>query len=336
MEWDKGFTSVYYVALVDPHTWMDKDRMEILTEGGSIKKTCTDLRESASLTFYDYPYSKEMWMRIWMDAYQGNETSHIPLFTGLAVAPRRDIDGRQSTSKVELYSVLKPAQDVLLPRGWYVPKGANTGRTIIKLLKNTPAPVVVDDGIPKLYSHIIAEDGESALSMTDKLLDAVGWRMKIEGDGRIHICDYTDKSSLRMDTMHYDIIENELDVEYDYYECPNILRVISEEDSYVARDDDPESIFSTVSRGREIWAEESSVEENTGESLPHYAQRKLKEMQQVGYIVNYKRRFVPNIYTSDIVTLRYPEQKIDGDFIITSQDMDLSFGCAVSEEVQKI
>lgn len=337
MQWDQSLTAMYYACVVDPKSWMDTERLEIPSDGGStVKKTYSDLREAANIKFDDFGYDKEIWIRVWLDAFQGNEASHQAIFTGLACAPKTDIDGYMKSVTTECYSVLKPAQDVLLPRGWYAPEKADAGVLIKRLLRYTPAPVIVDEGIPQLTSNIIAEEGENALSMVDNILSAVGWRLKIEGNGQIHVSPLANKSLTTMDSTFNDIVEQKLDVTYDYYECPNVLRVSTDTETYEARDDDPNSICSTVSRGREIWAEESNCDLSTGESLAYYAKRRLSELQQTGYIVNYSRRFIPDIYPTDIVTLHYPAQGIDGQFIITSQNLDIVNGCTVSEEVQRI
>lgn len=337
MDWDSGYTSIYYVTRIDPVTWGDVERIEISSEGSnSIKKSLSDLRESATLQFKDYSESDEIWIRIWMDTYQNGGASHDALFTGLACAPSRSIKGNYSTSGIECYSVLKPAQDVLLDRGWYAPEGADPTDIIYSLLENTPAPVSITDGMPKLVSHLIAEDGENALSMTDKLLDSVGWRMYITGYGKIEIGPYVTAPLIKLDAVENDIVEQSLSVTYDYYDCPNVFRAVAGDDYYIARDDDPLSKCSTVSRGREIWAEETNCGLNDGETLVNYAERRLKELQQKGYVVEYKRRFVPGVYPASVVSMHYPAQGIDGNFFITSQDLDLQFGCPVSEEVQKL
>ena len=337
MDWDKGFTAIYYANVVDPMTWMDKERIEISKDGSNtVKRTLSDLREAASLEFVDNQRKEETWIRIWLDAYQGDESSHVALFTGLACSPTTNIDGRLFTDKVDCYSVLKPAQDVLLERGWYAPMKTDTAAIIRSLMSNTPAPIDIADGIPQLSSNIIAEDGENALSMTDAIVTAVGWRLMVTGYGRIQVKPLAESSSITIGSTMYDIIERKLEVSYDYYECPNVFRAVSDNEHYVARDDDPNSIFSTVSRGREIWAEETNCDLYEGESIEFYAKRRLLELQQVGHNVDYNRRFVPGIAPSDIVTLSYPEQGVDGQYIVVSQDLDLINGCSVSEEVQKI
>lgn len=333
MNWNKGNTSTVYVRTVDPVTWRDGEMIKI--KGGSVGRSTGDLAESASIDCVRYDQTAERWVRIWMDVFQGGDSAHVALFTGLATSPDRDINGRLSTNTVECYSVLKPAKDVLLPRGWYAPAGSDGAALVKKLLDVTPAPKTVADASPTLISAYVAEDGESNLTMARKILDAINWRLRISGDGTISIEPKPKTPAAAFDCAEYDTIEPELSVGYDWFSCPNVFRAVQGDVSAVARDEDPDSIFSTVSRGREIWAEDTNVKLNGAESLAGYARRRLKELQQVSYVVTYDRRYHPDVLVGDLVRLHYPEQDIDGLFCVTSQSIDLAAGGRTSEEVER-
>ena len=137
-------------------------------------------------------------------------------------------------------------------------------------------------------------------------------------------------------SLDNDVIELSLNVSYDWYSCPNVYRAVSGDTVAVARDDDPDSKFSTVNRGREIWVEDTDCYLNEEETIADYAKRRLKEEQQVSYTMSYKRRFDPDVTVGDIATINYPEQDIFGNFLITSQDIELNYGAKTSEEVIKV
>ena len=159
MDWIKGFSASYYASEVDPRTWKDADRFEIT--GGSVSRTDDGLRNSADIECVRYDKNREIYVRIWLDAKQDSNGAHEALFTGLACAPDRDINGNLSTNRVQCYSVLQPCEDILLPRGWYAPAGTNAEIILRDLLSVTPAPVEVDGETPSLLSHIVAEEGEN-------------------------------------------------------------------------------------------------------------------------------------------------------------------------------
>lgn len=334
MDWSKGYSASYHATVVDRDSWRDVGKINLLD--GSITHTDSGLRESANLTFIGYSNVGEPLIRIWLDAKQGNDSSHIPLFTGYAISPNRNIDGRLVSTPVQCYSVLKPAQDVLLPRGWYVPKEMNGAEAIKELLRVTKAPVKIGDNSPKLQQAIIAENNESNLTMIEKILDAINWRIRILGDGKIEIVPYAEDIVDSFDSQDNDILEQSLSISYDWYAVPNVFRAVVDDISAVARDDDPNSPFSTVNRGREVWYEETNCYLNDGESASAYASRRLGELQRVSTIIQYDRRFKPDILLSDLVRINYPSVGITGRFFITSQTITLGPNAKTSEEVMQI
>ena len=110
MNWKNGFSASYYAYFLDPASWRETGRLEIT--GGTIKRTDESLRDSADISCVSYEQGKERYIRIYLDARQHGGAAHIPLFTGLATSPSRDIDGFFETNALECYSVLKAADDV--------------------------------------------------------------------------------------------------------------------------------------------------------------------------------------------------------------------------------
>jgi len=332
MNWNKGFSAEYYASVVDPATWRDIERFEIID--GDINRKSSDLMESASISVMNYNRG-EIWVRIWLDVRQAGASERVALFTGLTSCPKDDIDGYRISNKVDLYSVLKVADDVLLERGWYCPAGFNVGHMVQRLLSVTPAPCVIDGETPALQNAIIAESGESNLSMAWKLIKAVNWRIRIDGDGTIHVCPQATEVSARYDALDNDAIEPKMSREYDWYSCPNVFRAVVDEVSAVARDDSPDSPLSTVNRGREIWMEDTSCDLAEGESIADYAVRRLKEEQRIVTSISYDRRYNPDIRPSDLVNMNYPEQKIVGTYRVESHSVELTHGARTSEEAVK-
>lgn len=331
MDWNKGFSARYYASEVDPATWKDLERYEV--HDGSISYTNEGLRSAADFECTEYDRDRETWVRIWLDARQEGESAHIALFTGLASAPDREIDGQKETLKMQCCSVLQPCADVLLPRGWYAPQGTRASEIMIDLLQTSPAPVEIEGTTPKLTEPIVAEEGESRLTMIDKILTAIGWRMSITGDGTILIREMPRDAVAIFDPIVNDAIETQLTESYDWQNAPNVVRASTSERSVILKDEDEDSILSVPRRGREIWMEETDCNLNDGESLEGYASRRLKEEQNINRSISYTRRFDPNVRVTDLVDLRYPEQDIDGNFRIVSQNISLGYGAPVSEEV---
>lgn len=327
MDWSKGIEARYYANTVDSESWRDLDRFEIT--GGSISRQLGYLLESADIECVKYNQG-EKWIRVWMDARQDGSSEHIPLFTGLATSPNRDYNGTYETNTLECYSVLKPCQDILLPRGWFVDKGAGE-YALRDLLSVTPAPVTIAENCPTLIDPIIAEQGESNLTMINKILLAMDWRIKINGRGEITVCPQASEPSAVFGTDN-DIIEPVFSVSYDWYKCPNVFRAISGDDSAIAIDDG-DGMLSVASRGREIWAEDSSAQLSDSETLYQYALRRLKDSQRVAESLSYDRRYDPNIGVADMIEIKYPH--IEGKYYVTSQKIEIGYGAKTTEEVVK-
>ncbi len=334
-----GYSSKYYISFVDVQSWTDMGRVEIT--GGSINREETDLMQSADIDCVNYSETSERLIRVWLDISQYGENGHIPLFTGWASSPGRNINGTYVTNTLQCYSILKPAQDILLPPGWYAPVSTSSEQLIRNLLRPTNAPVDFDSPPPNLQNALIAEENENNLSMAELIADTVGYRIKIEGDGHIYLNKIPDKvddiiPADRFDSRQKDILEPSLTESYDWYNCPNVLRAVADNVSSIARDDNPNSIFSTVSRGREIWAQETNCDLNEDESINEYAARRLKELQKVYRTISYDRRFIPDVYPGDYIELFYPAQSINGLFLVSSQTITLGYNARTSEEVVQI
>ncbi len=318
--------------MVDPVTWADRDTLDILS--GSINRTNSGLRESADINCIDYPHGSDKWIRIWMDAEQNGSHEHVALFTGLTSAPERNIDGTIEEIGLQCYSTLKPAQDVYLPRGWYAAKGFIGAEVIHDLLATGPAPVTYEENSPRLSQHIIAEDGETRLSMAYKVLEAINWRIRIEGTGEIHIGPQAVMPAATYSALSNDQIEPKVNVKNDWFDCPNVFRAVTDSGTATAADEDPDSALSTISRGREIWKEETSVKLNDGESLLAYARRKLRELQTTSTEISYSKSYDPKVCVTDFIRLNYPAQKLSGVFVVESQKVSLDHCGTTSEEVR--
>lgn len=329
MEFSNGYTATFYAAVVDPGTWQDIDRLEIVS--GSISRNENDIRQSADLTLRDYDGRLDRWIRIYMDAQQGETIVHVPLFTGLATSPEQSFAAGVTATRLQCYSVLKAAADIFLQRGFYISRNTTGTNAIKRLLASVPR-VDIDGTSEPLTEEIIAEGNESGLTMTDKILKAIGWQLNISGDGTVNIRQKPTEPAAILSPQN-DVVGTSFTKGRDWFSCPNVFRATSGDLTAVARDDDPNSDLSTASRGREVWAEEDSVTLKDGESIAQYARRRLKELQERTETVNYTRRFLPEINVGDIVRLNYDDLK--GDYRVTSQNITLGAAASTQEDAKR-
>lgn len=334
MDWNRGYTSAFYAKEVDPVTW--RDVAEIPIKGGTVKRTISGLRQSASLNLRSELGGIEKWVRIYMDVEQDGDYAHEAIFTGLAASPKRKVYASWAARSPDCYSVLKPADDILLPRGWFALAGQDGGEVIRQLLSFTPAPVEVAENAPTLSSTIIAEDSETRLTMVDKVLEAMGWYIDITGDGIIHVMPPSADPVATMDPTTYDVITVPIDITEDLYSAPNVYRAVSGDMVGIARDDREDSLLSVANRGREVWATESGVTLAAGETIGEYAQRQLRKAQRVRKQAAYDRRYIPQVRPGTVINLHYPAQGLDGLFFVTSQSIKLGFSAQTAENVEEL
>lgn len=330
MDYTRGYTAQFYATEVDPVSWADIDRIELIS--GSISRTNTDLRQTAQVTVRDFDPDRERWIRIYMDARQSADVTHIPLFTGLASSPQDNIEGVIVTRPLECYSVLEPLKDIKLERGWYLPAGTNGADAIRRLMQATPAPLRIAESTDYLKDFIIAENNESDLTMIDKILTAMGWTLLIEGDGTVVIGPKAEEVTATFSAVATDIIEKMVTVKHDWFSCPNVFRASSGDLTAVARDDDPDSPLSTVRRGREIIQQEDSVTLGSNEGIAQYTERRLQEEQKRIEEAQYNRRYWPAVNVGSLIKLNYSQ--IKGLYTVKEQNISLTYAAQTSETVE--
>lgn len=326
MDWSKGYSATYYAARVDPVTWQDVERFEIT--GGTVKRGSDALRESADIKCVGHQIEVEQWVRVYMDTRQNGDAGHTAIFTGVASTPDLTRDKSRPETDLACYSVLKPVDDILLPRGWYASAGRQGGEVLKELLSATPAPVVIAESSPRLTESIIAEDGETRLTMVDRVLEAIDWRIRIDGDGTVEVVPKPLAPVVAFDPIENDVIEPGVEITADWYACPNVFMAVADDLTGVARDES-DGPLSVKGRGREIWAYEGSADLASNESIGQYAMRKLKELQQVAKEVSYSRRYFPNVVPTDAVRMHYAD--VEGVFTIESQSIELSYNGRTAE-----
>lgn len=332
MDWNHGFSSRIYAWVVDPITWRDTEQIDILS--GEISRTMDELMQSATVQVKRD--LGERWIRIYLEAKQeSGSASRIALFTGLTSCPERKLDGAHVSYAVECYSVLKLAADILLPRGYYAPLGLNAARLAAELLKIGAIPISIEEEAkaPSLSNAIVADDGETNLSMARRIVAAIGWEIGISGDGSVIIRASKNGKVASFDAVGNDVVGLSVKDKKDWFDCPNVFRAVSGDTVAIARDDS-EGLLSIKSRGREIWTEEDDCDLIGGESLAEYASRRLKEEQSPARSLSYTRRFNPNVFPGDVVRIHYPGHGIDGLFTVIEQKITLGGGCQTEEEVE--
>ena len=238
VDFSRGISATYYATRVNPQTWSDAGEISIIS-GEVTKNASSSIVVSADISVNE-EMGAEDWIRVYMIAEQNGSKERVPIFTGIVSSPSRDINGNTETRKLDCYSVLKVASDILLPLGWFAPARTSGGELIRILLSDLPCPVELDDGSPNIISSFVAGNNDSKLTVAQEIAEAINWQIKVNGDGSVRICPKPLTIAGTFDNIENDIIEMDVTDSRDIFSVPNVLRVTLQGSAATARDDDPD------------------------------------------------------------------------------------------------
>lgn len=334
MDWSQAYTVEWRLVNVDKGTWADGHEVGTV-KSVSIERDCTEdvpLLESASIEV-EIPMGQEWedgWYRFEGLFSQGAERERIAMGTFLVEAASDHVDFGTQSSTMDGWSVLKPAADVYMALGDYVPKGTDGASYAASLLRScAPAPVEVSGGFT-LDDHIVYSKDSSVLKVVWELLDAGGYCIRISGDGIARISPkpkgggFSDTESL---------VFPGIDRELDLTSVPNVYRAYSDTTWAEAVNDSPDSRVSTVSRGRRVEMVDTSPTRVNGETLASYCARRLEEESTLFRSFTYTRELDPDARPFDISSDHLPDIGMDGDLRIVSQSIECGPSCKVTQTV---
>ena len=134
------------------------------------------------------------------------------------------------------------------------------------------------------------------------------------------------------------ILYPEITMQHDLYGIPNVVEVVCSTGvkEYTARiiNDDPNSLTSTVNRGREILYRDTNpnlVGYPTEEQVDEYARLLLEKLSSVEYQLTYTHGYCP-VRVGDAVRLNYKRAELEGiKAKVIKQSINCENGCSVSE-----
>ena len=114
---------------------------------------------------------------------------------------------------------------------------------------------------------------------------------------------------------------------------PNRYHAVQNGVTATAVNESGDNPLSFKSRGYWEDAYDTSVIRVNGETLQHYAERKLIEASVRQRKVSYVREFQPGVLPFSVVRCSVPELGLDGDARVVSQSLECSNGITVSETI---
>ena len=333
-------TFEYYI--VDPSTWKDRKRVDNVISSTINRDLSAETLGSAAINITES--LGECYIRIYLVTIQNGVREKHPLGTFLVQTPSYGFDGKIRNVTMDAYTPLLELKENQPPLGYFIPKDANILNTAYRLVReNTRSPVIETTGDDKLYVNFVANSNDTWISFVNDLLSNIDYSLYLDDVGRVLFTPNQEINTLQpiwtYDDSNSSILYPDLNIEHDLYGIPNVVEVVYSNGGqfYYARaiNDDPSSMVSVRSRGREITrrisdpALSSTPDQN---EVQQYAERALRELSSIEYTVSYTHGYCP-VRIGDCVRLNYAKAGLQGvNAKVISQSIKCEPGCPVTEK----
>ena len=341
IDWTKSMQQLFEYYTVDPYTWRDRDLLKTIT-------ACTIDRDENSSTLgsasIDMTESlNECYVRVYLVVNQNGETDKEPLGTFLVQTPSVSFNGRVQSITADAYTPLIELKEKKHQIGYTVRKKTNIINLVTSLCKeNMRTPVIATKSSSTASRDFVAGVDDTWLEFLTDLLGSADYSFGLDDRGNVIFSPQQDVVSLQPIWTYNDgnssILYPDISINRDLYSIPNVVEVLYSGDSTTlfarAVNDDPNSLISTVGRGREIIHRASNLSllgTPTQEFLNSYAKQLLRNMSAVEYSLTYSHGYCP-VRIGDCVRLNYPAAGLQNvKAKVVSQSITCRPGTPVSE-----
>ena len=333
LDWQRSYSSAWRVYRVNVETWADGDRVDGIDSITVTRDATGDapLMESGTVTVTNAAIPRG-WYRIAMVATQDGATERVDVATLELVRNGGKTDHGVPTDSVTARSVLYPASTLELSPSQYAPAGSDGAAYAAALLRlNCVAPVeVVGGGFP-LADNVVPSEGESALSVAWRVVDAGGHVIRITGDGTIRVMPRPTAPAITLDGASASLLLPSVDYGDTYDGVPNRFTVREGANRVTVTNEDAASPTSHQQVGYWIDESERNPTRVGGETLDAYARRRLAELSVVRMERTYRRKWWPEVYPLDVVRASLASVRLDGDMRVERQSLACGAGITVTE-----
>lgn len=356
-----NFTTSFRIMLVDRETGDETTQIAGVVSGGTIERNQdTSVTEQATL---DYVGELEDFgnnlLRVYADLTYSDRTSEsICLGTFLPNGPKCEIDGGENVlTPLTLYGRLRELIDDQFANPISVPAGSNPLEVAASICKECNLDVAAFEDTDYVTSTTWifglgkgdSQSSSSKLDAVNALLDLVGYQSaRTDEYGRVVFRPYVkpaDRPTVWTFAEGADArFLREMTDECDWFDVANQVLVIysNQDDEYVgqALDEDPDSPFSTVNRGRIISRTETFSDipkDKTALQIQQMADDKAAELL-ANELAVFRRITFTHLYApisfGDRIRLTYPTGGITEDLVVRTQKISLKAGLPVECEAR--
>jgi hypothetical protein len=320
MDWhSSGRIDAFEYTRVDKNTFEDKEIITVLENGGQIDRNAlTPLKVSATVPFFEWLDVGNDYLRIYSISTLFGETVRIAHGTFLVSVPSSTLSDSRNEYKDEtgeiysvplrrgtanLYSLLLLLQEQKLREPLTIYAGTQTVLKAFEIITDAGLNVIADGSLTGLQKNASFDTGTTYLEIVNWLLDYAGFNSaNVDGYGNIILKRYQDPSSLSpvvvfSDTDPKCTFAPDVLHEFDIFSVPNqVILTVSNADTVmnsIATNDDPNSRYSTVSRGRIIAHTETIDDIESQAALDAKAQQILISLTSAVESVIVKHPYEP-------------------------------------------
>lgn len=341
-DWLASMQQTFEYYIVDPKTWKDVRLLDTV-------RSCTIQRDSTTETLgsatIDITESVgECYIRIYLITIQNGFREKHPLGVFLVQTPSLSFNGKLQSISVDAYTPLIELKESPPPLGYSIFKKTCVMDMAYRLTRERArAPVVKTECSTPLSMDFTASTDDTWLTFLSDLMANAKYEFALDEMGRILLSPKQDTASLQPVWTYTDdnssILYPDISVDRDLYGIPNVVEVIHSNGAgyYFVRvvNDDPNSVTSTVQRGREIIHRVNNpdlVGDPTESQVQDYAKQLLRELSVLEYTVSYTHGYCP-VRLNDCVRLNYTRAGItDIKAKVVSQTIKCEPGCPVTEK----
>ena len=344
-DWHESRTNTYEYYLVDPKSWNNRMKLDNVTSGSVTRDAEKDTLVSATLEV-DGEDLGEFYVRIYLVAIQNGIGDRRPLGTFLVQTSSSKFDGKTKSPSLTAYSPLLEMKDNQPPLGYAVRKGAKALEQVTNsFLDYCRAPVIpVSSPNDTLEVDFVADPNDTWISFNNDMLAQVKYYIDLDEMGRVMFAPIQEVEAMQPVFTYNDdnssILYPEVTKSIDIYGIPNTLEVVySGDDHYmtaVAINDDPNSLISTVSRGRTVFKRIENpgiLGVPTQGELQEYANKTLRELSEVDCQISYQHGY-NDVRINDCVRLNYQRAGLSNiKAKVIKQKINCDTECKVDETV---
>lgn len=341
-DWTKSMEQTYEYYMVDPGTWKDIKRIDLVKSSNIERDSSAETLGSAKIDITDA--LGECYIRIYLITIQNGIKEKHPLGTYLVQTPSSKFDGRKRNVTMDAFTPLIELKENPPPLGFTLLEDENVMEAAYRLIReNMRAPVSKVSNDTKLTDDFVMNANDKWLSYISDLIGLAKYDLGLDEMGQVLFLPKQDTASLQpvwtYDDSNSSILYPELTMDHDLYDIPNVVEVIHTKsgECHTAKieNNDENSPTSIVNRGRKITyrvTDPNMVGKPTQRQIEEYARQLLRDLSSVEYTISYSHGYCP-VRLGDCVRLNYKRAGLtDIKAKVISQSIECSAGCKVTEK----